>query len=159
MYEFTMGGWWFRWSALDTAARRLAGASMALAFVATFPVSLSLGRLAYTVGECVGSGDWHRCADATTPALSPFLAVLGTVCGIVSGILWARFSKRQDEMFNRVQNWALGAAGAWTGAAMMVCSILALGGLLPEVPLWSGALLYVLLLLVFWWVAVRRWAY
>jgi hypothetical protein len=159
MYEFTMGGWWFRWSALDMASRRLAAASMAFALVATFPVSLSLGRLAYTIGQCVGSGDWSLCAAATTRELSPLLAVLGTVSAIVSGILWWRFSKRQDEMFNRVQNWALGTAGAWTGGAIMIWSILALGGLLPEAPLWSGALLYVLLLFVFWWVAVRRWAY
>ena len=158
MYEFTMGGWWFRWSALDNVSRRLAGESIALAFVASLPLGLAFGRYAYILGQCAGSEDWSPCANAEV-SLAPLLAVLAIMCGIASGLLWARFSARQDEMFNRVQNWALGMGGAWTGAAIALWATLALGGLAPSLTLAAGALLFVALTAVFWWIAVRRWAY
>ena len=158
MYEFTMEGWWFRWSALDKVSRRLAGASIALALVASFPLGIAVGRYSYGLGTCVGSGDWSRCANAEV-TLSPQLAVLGIVCAIASGALWARFSVRQDEMFNRVQNWALGMGGAWTCAAIALWAMLELGGLLPSLSLVAAPLLFLVLVSVFWWVAVRRWAY
>jgi len=158
MYEFTMGGWWFRWSALDKPSRRLAGASMALAMAAAMPVGVAVGRYSYEIGRCVGSGDWSICTSADS-SISPLLALLAVAFAVASGVLWTIFSKRQDEMFNRVQNWALGMAGAWTGAAIMVWAMLEIGGLVPVVSLGSGTLLFLVLACVFWWIAVRRWAY
>jgi hypothetical protein len=158
MYEFTMGGWWFRWSALDKTSRQLASGSFAFSLLASIPLYIAIIPYASAAGRCAGSGEASRCANLA-PSLSPWLALLGVACAIVSSVLWSRFSKRQDEMFNRVQNWALGMAGAWTGAAMAAWAMLELGGLVPAVSLWAGALAFVALLMVFWWVAVRRWAY
>ena len=158
MFEFTMGGWWFRWDKLDRPSRRLAGLSMLFALLGGLPLGFGAWELGYAHGRCAGAGDWQPCAELglTVP---PLLAVIAAVCAVLSAIFWARLSARQDEMFNRVQNWSLGMGGAWTGAAVLFWSILALGGVVPWVPVWTAGLLFVGLSTVFWFVAVRRWAY
>lgn len=131
MYEFTWGGWWFNWSALDRPSRRLAAGSFAFSFFAAVPLGFMFGRAGYSFGRCVGSGDWSPC-EKLNLTVHPALAILITSCAIISAWLWMRFSARQDEMFNRVQNWSIGMAGAWTAAAILVWTFMALGGLLPH---------------------------
>ena len=80
------------------------------------------------------------------------------LCALISGIAWWRFSLRQDEMLNRVQNYALGHAGSWSLAAATLWWLMELGGWLGEFPLGLFVLLGYGLILFFWFRAVRRWA-
>lgn len=129
---------------------------MGLAVTSAAPISLTAAKLAFQIGLCAGSNDFAPCGDLRF-AMHPAAAFVVVAAGLASGLVWAAFSKRQDEMFNRIQNWALGVAGAWTCAATLVWSMLSWGGILPMLQLWAAALLFVHLLLIFWFVAVWRW--
>lgn len=146
MLEFTLGGAWFRWSRLDTASRRLAIASMCLAAIA--------GHLIGMAAKPVNA----RFGFDVTPHTT-VLAVAGIAMAVLSAWLWYRFSLRQDEMFNRVQNWAIGMSGAWTCVVLTVWSVLASVSLAMPMPSAAPAMLFAGTLLIFWFVAVRKWAY
>ena len=146
MHEFTLGGAWFRWSAFDTASRTLASASMGFGAVS----GLLIGMAAKPVNTRFGFD--------VTPYTS-VLALCGIAAAVLSAWLWHRFSLRLDEMFNRVQNWTLGMAGAWTCAACTIWSVLAASKLAVPMPSGAPALLFAGTTLVFWFVAVRKWAY
>lgn len=164
MYEFTHAGLWLKWNALDRRSKWLAGLSLASSGAASIPLAIVAGVAAYDWGYRLG----HRlagghdappaAAQSTAIALAPSLAWLTVALGIVSALLWWRFSLRQDEMFNRVQNWALGMGGAWTCAILTCWSVLALVGAAPPVTPLSIIILVWAGLVGFWLAAVRRWA-
>lgn len=158
MIEFTMGGTWFRWSLLDRTSKRLAAGSLIASVVAVAPATLSLSSHAYDVGYRLGSGSAAVPEAAVGfPPWSPLEACWLIGFGIVSALLWWRFSLRQDELFNRVQNWALGMAGAWSATLLTIWAMLALGNLAPPVsPMGIIATFYVSTC-AFWFAAVRRW--
>lgn len=149
MYEFTMGGAWFRWELLDERSKRLAGASLVAAALAPAPLA---GMFGYELGYSLASG------TAQGGFAPPSWAVLWTLASlVVSGILWWRFSLRQDELFNRVQNWALAMGGAWSATLLSIWALLEIGGFVPPVaPVVILGLFYGLTL-IFWFRAVRRW--
>jgi len=146
MLEFTLGGAWFRWRSLDTASRRLAIASMCLAPIAGHLIGMAAKPINARFGFDV------------TP-YTTVLAVVGIAMAVLSAWLWYRFSLRQDEMFNRVQSWTLGMSGAWTCVVLTVWSVLASVSLAMPVPSAAPAMLFAGALLIFWFVAVRKWAY
>ena len=156
MYEFTHKGLWFRWSALDRPSRRWSGISLAAAALAAISIGLAADQAGYRVGYLLGGG---RTASKAAPLL-PSWAMLGWIiaCVVVSALAWWRFSRRQDEMFNRVQNWSLGMAGAWTAVVLAFWSLLDLyDAASPIHPLGVIGIFYTLAI-TFWLVAVRRWA-
>lgn len=146
MHEFTLGGAWFRWRTFDTTSRTLAIAGMGLGAVA----GLLIGMAAKPVNSRFGFD--------VTPHTT-VLAVFGIVAAMLAAWLWHRFSLRQDEMFNHVQNWTLGMAGAWTCVASTVWSVLATASLAMPMPSTAPAMLFAGTTLAFWFVAVRKWAY
>lgn len=149
MYEFTMGGAWFRWGLLDEPSKRLAGASLVAAGLAPIPLS---GMLGFQLGHSLGSG---TPLAGFTPA--PWAILWMLVCAIVSGVLWWRFSLRQDELFNRVQNWALAMGGAWSATLLSIWALFDLADLAPPVSPLAIVGLFHGLVIVFWISAVRRW--
>lgn len=164
MYEFTMGGLWFRWSALDAPAKRLAAGSFITALIAAIPAGLAFGEQGYAFGYSIGhwlaGGDGERLVVPNGALLTaePWMAWVTLGFGIVSALLWWRFSLRQDEMFNRIQNHALGRAGGWSMAVLCVWIAAAAGGMLPYPAALGIVGTFVVLLCAFWSAAVRRWA-
>lgn len=143
MYEFTMGGAWFKWSALDPVSKRLAGQSMAAAGVAAIPIGISIGeKLAH--GEVIPAQPWMA-----------WVFLLGAA---ISAYYWWRFSLRQDEMFNLVQNWTFGMAGGWTMGGVIVWFTLHLAGVAPAPDIVAILTAFYAAVLGFWFTAVRRWA-
>lgn len=162
MYEITHKGAWFQWSALTAEEKRLAGLSIVTSAVPGLLAGFWLGEYGYRFGYRLGSGGKAPNATTWDSILAwpwfPAFVLFAAACAVVSGIAWWLFSKRQDEMFNRVQNYAIGQAGAWSLAAAALWWMLSLGGWVGLLPLgWfvHGALI---LLLIFWFRAVRRWA-
>lgn len=150
MIEFTIGGAWFRWDTLDRQAKWLAGSSMSGASVAGF-----LAGIWFAYGLHGGT------TSQLDIAIRPYVAwVAWCVVSllVLSAVLWWRFSLRQDEMFNKVQNWALGYTSFWTMAVVTIWAILALAGAAPPVSIGAILLMYWAALMAFWFVAVRRWA-
>lgn len=156
MYEITHKGWWFRWSALDAPSRWLmAGFTLAVVLA-----MLSMTSLAAILTGAPGFyfGRLGRSLPGFTPELAAWQAwwILG--CTIASCVFWWRLSVRQDELFNRIQNWSFGMAGAWTVAIFGALGILSAASITrPEEP-WGVIALFCLLFTGFWLYAVRRWA-
>ncbi|MBB4153169.1 hypothetical protein GGQ80_001057 [Sphingomonas jinjuensis] len=163
MYEFTMGGAWFKWSLLDAASKRLAAGSFAAATIAAVPLGIYVSNIGHAVGYRLGAAAAgapveRAPASAMLAGAEPWMAWITLIFGIVSAVLWWRFSRRQDEMFNRVQNWALGMGGGWTMAACFVWIALASAGAVAMPSTIAIAALFYVLLFAFWFVAVKRWA-
>jgi hypothetical protein len=156
MYEFTHAGFWVRWSSLDRPARRLLVTSIVATIVGLVPFSLWLNQMSYRAGYLAGSGGIP--APGPAPTLSPWAIVWLVAFWIAAGLLWWRFSLRQDEMFNRVQNWALAMSGAVTSTLLVIWSLFALTGAIGPVAALPALGLYLGLVLIFWFVAYRRWA-
>jgi hypothetical protein len=162
MYEITHKGAWFQWSALTAEEKRLAGLSIVTSAVPGLLAGFWLGEYAFQLGFRLGSGG--KAADTTlwdTISASPWFGafvLFAAACAVVSGIAWWRFSRRQDEMFNRVQNYAIGQAGAWSLAAASLWWMLSLGGFVGPLPLGWFIHFSLLLVVLFWFQAVRRWA-
>jgi hypothetical protein len=162
MYEITHRGAWFNWKALDHHDKMLAGLSLA----ATIPPSLITGlvgaHFGYRLGFEAGSGGAQSASSGLEPLFAsdwwPAAVLLATLCAIVSGIAWWRFSVRQDEMFNRIQNHAIGAASAWTMGLVTLWWLLSLGRWTGTPSLTVLVLLHIVLLCGFWFHAVRKWA-
>jgi multisubunit Na+/H+ antiporter MnhG subunit len=76
---------------------------------------------------------------------------------VVSAFAWWRFSRNQDEMFNRIQNYAIAQAGGWTIAFVGLWWMLWLGAWLPALHLTAIVVIAVALLTGFWFYAVRKW--
>jgi hypothetical protein len=163
MYEFTMGGAWFKWSLLDATSKRLAAGSFVAATIAAVPFGIHAGNVGHALGYRLAAAAAGGAVDQPPPGAmiapaEPWMAWITLVFGIVSAVLWWRFSRRQDEMFNRVQNWALGMGGAWTMAACFVWITLAAAGVVAMPSAVAIAALFYVLIFAFWFVAVKRWA-
>ena len=155
MVEITYGGLWFRWSALDRTDKWLAGGSCIASGMAALPLGLAIGHWAHHFGLHLGS---HDKVTSGTLVLSPLSAAASIALITLSAILWWRFSMRQDELFNRMQNWALGMGAAWMLAGLFFWAILASANIVtPPYPL-TIVVLVIALVPAFWFVAVRRWA-
>lgn len=154
MYEFTHQGWWFKWSLLDKVSKRLAAVSLVAAGLAVTPATVDLSLQSDHVGKILGSGR----GSLSEMALQPWEAWWLVGFGIVSGLFWWRFSLRQDEMFNRVQNWSLGMSGAWTSTLASMWGVLAFGDVVPALPMLAVFGIFYVALVGFWTIAVRRWA-
>ena len=155
MIELTAHGMWFRWASLDQPSKLLAGASLAAAGLAAIPLGWLCGNIGWEFGQYLGSGGRTGFA---LPVWEAWLSWWTLTFGVASSLLWWRFSLRQDEMFNRIQNWSLAMAGGWSAALLSIWALLDLADALP--PASPGAVIGLIygLLLVFWFAAVRRWA-
>lgn len=156
MYEFTRKGLWFRWSALDRRGKVLVGSSLLCSLLSAAALARPLGRTGYRVGRMLGSGG--REPVLAPFVLQPWMTWWVLAFGTASILLWWRFSRTQNEMFNRVQNWALGMGAAWTAAALAVWAVLAKARVVPPVDPWPLIGFGSLAIVAFWVVAVRRWA-
>jgi hypothetical protein len=162
MVEITHKGTWVKWSSLDARDKGWFVLSMAAALPFGLILAVPAGEWAYQLGH-------HLRSDGAPPDMRHFAAIVGSdvfryaviaglICGTVSAAAWWRFSIRQDEMFNRIQNYALGQTGAWSLAGATAWWVLSLGG-------WTGPFLpgpflaaSLVLLCAFWFYAVARWA-
>ncbi|MBX9859198.1 MAG: hypothetical protein K2Y20_06355 [Sphingomonas sp.] len=146
MYEFTHGGAWFRWSALDRTSKMLATATIASNAVA----GILIGMAAKPVSTRFGF-------DVTQ--YTAVLALLGVMAAVVTAWFWYRFSVRQDEMFNRLQNWTLGVSGVAACAASTIWSVLATASLVMPMPSFAPIDLFAGANFIFWFIAMRKWVY
>lgn len=162
MYEFTHKGAWFSWSSLDAADKRLVTLSLLAAIPPGFVVGLASGAYGYRAGYWLASGGKAAPPSHFEEMTGLFTAVpvmlAALACAVISALVWWRFSLRQDEMFNRVQNYALGCASAWTIAAASAWWFLQRAGQAPPLPVEAWLLLAYALVCLFWFRAVRRWA-
>src|SRR5687767_13745426 len=120
MVELTHGGTWLNWGSLNRRDRNWAILSFATSFLAALPVGVAGGAWSYSLGHRVGSGgrggDAHDRAAAALLASDSFSYAMlaAALLAVVSAFAWWRFSRNQDEMFNRIQNYAIAQAGGWT---------------------------------------------
>jgi hypothetical protein len=162
MFEITHGGAWFKWSALDAIDKRLAAVSLIASVPPGVVVGLIAGGYAYQGGYRLGSGGKaaprSHFEELTAELTAPWVMLAALAFALVSAIAWWRFSLRQDELFNRIQNYALGQSCCWSVAAVSVWWFLERAGIVPALPLGLLLLLVMVLLYVFWFRAVRMWA-
>lgn len=162
MYEITQKGAWFNWSALNAAEKRLAALSIAAAVPPGLVVGFAAGEKAYRAGYRLASGAAppapSHFAELAAELLPPAAVLAALLCAVVSAFAWWRFSLRQDELFNRIQNRALGHSAGWGVGAAAGWWFLERAGLVGPLPL-GWLLVFVLALLYyFWFSGVRRWA-
>ena len=161
MVELTHGGTWLKWSTLDRTDRRWALLSFVTSGLAALPIGLLSGEWGYNLGFRMGSGgrepDIRGIAEVIGPELLAGLMLAAAILAVVSAFAWWRFSRNQDEMFNRIQNYAVAQAGGWTFAFLFIWWMLSLGGWVGTLPLVAVVLLGTGLLIGFWFYAVRRW--
>ncbi len=156
MYEFSHGGLWFQWDALDKAGKRLVVGSSIAAIVAVVPIAPVLGSYAYRLGYQLGSGGIELAGDVS--AFGRFELIWLVTFGLISASLWVRFSRTQDELFNRIQNWAFTVGSAATNAFVIGWALLSLTNVLPSIPSLLPLVIFPTALIIFWLVAIRRWA-
>ena len=162
MVELTHGGTWIKWSSLNRRDRNWALLSFVTSGLSALPVSLLAADWAYAQGYRAGSGG----DESQSTALAPFLQsdlfavamLIAAALAVVSALAWWQFSRNQDEMFNRIQNYAIGQAGAWTFAFAFLWWLLWLGRWVGPLSLTVIVLVGTALLLAFWFYAVRKWA-
>lgn len=161
--EITHGGMWFRWGSLDRTSKWLLVASSVAAVAGLTLLLLIVGPdlygTAYKAGYAAGSGG-QAPRSVPTPLIRPTPLLGWATVGLLlmSGLLWWRLSLRQDEMFNRIQNWSLGMSGAWATLVLTFWAVLATAGVLPTVSAWGIVFVACALFSAFWLIAVRRWA-
>jgi hypothetical protein len=158
MVEITHGGTWFKWSSMDSRDRLLFLLSTAASIPAGIVVALYFSRYAYQLGYRHGSGGKEgpdRLGPLVESDLFRYGVILAFVLLVVSIVAWWRFSLRQDELFNRIQNYALGRAGAWTVAIVSCWWILSLGEWIAPLPLEGVVIGGYCLIIGFWFRAVR----
>lgn len=156
MYEFTHRGLGLRWNLLDRTSKLLAASSIGASMAAVIPSASIGGDIAYRTGYRIGSGG--QLSGYAVRDFTPMMAAWTIVFGVITALLWWRFSLRQDEMFNRVQNWSIAMGAAWTLAATTVWMVLAAAGVAPAVVPIALVIGAAIAMTSFWMVAVRRWA-
>lgn len=153
MYEPTAKGAWFKWEALDRAEKRLVWASFACLF-AGFAIAFTLIGLtanAYRAGYRMGSDGIEPSAARIAPLMTmgtPFPDAEPIAAAILIGLgilFWILFSRRQDELFNRVQNRAYGQG------SFITFGLMALWLLLERVA--NAPPMSTLGVIVIWWAA------
>src|SRR5688572_27655308 len=116
MVEITHGGVWIRWGSMEKRDRLWFVVSMLAILPTAIVGGIVLGRWGYQLGYRIAAGEHGP--DPLRHVVESDLFRYGAAAAffllLVSFIAWWRFSIRQDEMFNRLQNDALGRAGAWT---------------------------------------------
>lgn len=152
MVEFTHAGAWFRWKSLDATSKRLFTGSTIAGVGSLQPLSLEIMRVGAELHEYMHDVPLRQ----AHPNLTVGAAVFSIGMGALSAWLWWRFSLRQDEMFNRIQNWTLGMTGGWLAAAIVVWTILARADVLPRLTASPIIVLLTLFYTIFWFRAVRR---
>ena len=158
MVEITHGGTWVKWSSMDGRDRFWFVLSTVTSIPAGVVAGIALSRWSYHLGYRLGAGEHGP--DLLGPLVDSDLFRYGALGAflllLVSLFAWWRFSLRQDELFNRIQNQALGHAGAWTLTLAACWWTLWLGGWVPDLPLGVVVLGGCTLLLLFWFRAVRQ---
>jgi len=161
MVELTHGGTWLKWSSLNPTDRNWAILSFATSFLAALPIGLLSGEWGYRLGHRMGSGgreaDIKSIPELFGPQLFASIMLAAAVLAVVSAFAWWRFSRNQDEMFNRIQNYAIAQAGGWTVAIAFVWWLLELGAWVGPLPLSGLVAIAFVLLMGFWFKAIRRW--
>ena len=161
MVELTHGGTWLNWRSLNRTDRNWAILSFVTSALSALPVVIAAGAWSYTLGFRAGSGGDDRhdrlAADILASDLFGYAMLASALLAVVSAIAWWRFSRNQDEMFNRIQNYAIAQAGGWTVAFTILWWLLWLGDWVPELHLTAIVLLALALLTGFWFYAVRKW--
>src|SRR5918997_6894812 len=139
MVELTHGGTWLKWSSLTPVDRRWALVSFITSMAAALPVGIEAGVWGFRLGFKVGSGgaEPHPTSAAQLIGADAFAYAMlaSAILAVVSAYAWWRFSRNQDEMFNRIQNYAIAQAGAWTMAFAALWWLLWLGGWPPALHL------------------------
>jgi hypothetical protein len=141
MLELTHAGMWVKWSGLPARDRYWAICSVACAALGLLPVVLQ----PWITAQFGGAGFAKVMAGAA-------------MLMAVSALAWWQFSRRQDEMFNRIQNFAIGRAGAGSLAAAFLWWMLSIGGWVQPLPMSVLIEIAAVLYLAHWIYAVRRWA-
>ena len=158
MVEITHKGLWVKWSSMDSGDRFWFVVSMLAATPLILVAGIAVGRWSYRLGYYHGAG--KHGPDPLAPVMLSeafrYGVIAAFVLGLISGFAWWRFSLRQDELFNRIQNDALGRTGAWSLAAALAWWTLAIGGWVGPFPLDLFVVGSLALSLVFWLAAVRR---
>ncbi len=161
MVELTHGGTWLKWSTLDRTDRNWAILSYVTSGLAALPIGIVGAEWGFRLGHHMGSGgreaEHLSIREMVGPELFAALMLASAILTVVSAFAWWRFSRNQDEMFNRIQNYALAQAGGWTFAFAFIWWLLSLGGWVGTLPLVALVLLGTGLLIGFWFYAVRRW--
>ena len=161
MVELTHGGTWLRWSTLDRTDRNWAILSYVTSSLAALPIGVLGAEWGYRLGHRMGSGgreaDHLNFRELIGPELVAAGMLAAAILAVVSAFAWWRFSRNQDEMFNRIQNYALAQAGGWTFAFAFIWWLLSLGGWVGALPLVALIVLGIGLLIGFWFYAGRRW--
>ena len=163
MVELTHGGTWLNWKSLNRRDRNWAILPFATSMLAAIPVGAAGGAWSYSLGHRLGAGgsggDSHDRAAAALLASDVFAYAMlaSALLAVVSAFAWWRFSRNQDEMFNRIQNYALAQAGGWTMAFAALWWMLWLGGWLPALSVTAIVILAFALVTGFWFYAVRKW--
>ena len=160
MVELTHGGTWLKWSSLTPTDRRWALISFITSGLAAAPLGMAAKAWSYELGYRVGSGGLGQASSSDSILandLFPYAMLGSALLALISAYAWWRFSRNQDEMFNRIQNYALGQAGGWTWALAFGWWTLSLGGWVPPLPLGWLILFGLALLFLFWFRGVRRW--
>ena len=161
MVELTYGGTWLRWSSLDRRDRNWALLSFVTAGLAAIPVGMLAGDWAYRLGFKMGSGGREPSTTGVSELFGSDLFALAMLAAaglsVISALAWWRFSRNQDEMFNRIQNYALAQAGCWTFAFVFIWWLLRLGGWVGPLPPTVIVVVGTALLIGFWYYSVRRW--
>lgn len=161
MVELTHGGTWLNWKSLNPRDRNWAILSFATSALAAIPVGIAGGAWGYALGYRLGSGGQQPrnppLADLLASDLFALAMLASLLLTVVSAFAWWRFSRNQDEMFNRIQNYAIAQAGGWTIAVAFLWWLLWLGGWLPPLHLTAIVVFAVVLLCGFWFYAVRKW--
>ena len=159
MVEITHGGTWFKWSSMDPRDRLRFVLSQLAIIPAAVVVAIYFSRYAYQLGYRQGSGGKEG-PDLLGPwvesGLFRYGVILSFVLLVVSLFASWRFSLRQDELFNRIQNYALGRACAATITLASGWWILSLGGWVEPLPLGAIVVAGYGLIIGFWLYAVRQ---
>lgn len=161
MYEPTGRGTWFKWGALDRAEKLLLSTSLACVAAGTFLMIqlMDAGGPFYDLGYRVGSGGGTPPPDRW-PSLSPvtdkWITIATVLLFALAAILWTFFSKRQDELFNRVQNrsYGLGSFITLGGMALWMAGV-RIGWLAPMTAGWV-LLCWLVACSIVWIVDARR---
>jgi hypothetical protein len=153
MYEMTHKGAWFKWQAFNRDEKRLA----AIALIGSGIAGAVLG-VHLAISGILPNFDPEplaRLRSSPWDDVGAALAIFGT---LMSAFAWWRLSIRQDELFNRVQNYAIGVTGAVAMAIVFIWWLMTIPGWVGPLPLGWFVLLLSAMLFVAQALAVRRWA-
>lgn len=161
MVEITHRGTGFKWSSLDWRDKRLAVVAIAASAPGAVLAGIVLSDFAYEATYALTVAR-SPSADTLRPLIESaafkHAALVAFVLAIISALAWWRFSLRQDELFNGIQNYALGRAGGWSMGIATGWWLLQLAGLAGPFSIGAFVLTIFLLTLGFWFHGVRRWA-